>query len=117
MPEPANEEAALAKIAAAADSIDALSVAVEKAAFLDQKPGEGRQKLRGQCFNATNSSRHAIAGPTCWLGNMLITCMSVTDLQTVLRACSTQASMCNNCLDNASEPSFVVQLQGPSFVN
>ena len=61
MPELAVEEAALAKLAAAADSVDALSVAVEKAAFLDQKPGEARQKLRGKCFHAAKSSRHAPA--------------------------------------------------------
>lgn len=72
MPEPAVEEAAVANIAAAADSIDALSVAVEKAAFLDQQPGEGRQKLRGKCFGATKSSRYATVDHTIWLGKMLI---------------------------------------------
>lgn len=47
MPEFPSEEATLAKISAAADSGDALAVAIRQAAFLDQKPGEGRQKLRG----------------------------------------------------------------------
>lgn len=48
MPEIVAEEAALAKIAVAADNVDALSMAVDQASFLDQKPGEGRQKLRGE---------------------------------------------------------------------
>ena len=56
MPEIAVEQAALARIAAAADSVDALSVAVEKAAFLDQKPGEGRQKLRGKACHVNIES-------------------------------------------------------------
>ncbi|KAL3141955.1 hypothetical protein ABBQ32_004601 [Trebouxia sp. C0010 RCD-2024] len=46
MPEIAGEEAVLAKLAAATDSVDALSVAIDQASFLDRKPGEGRQKLR-----------------------------------------------------------------------
>lgn len=58
------EEAALAKIAAAADSVDALAVAVEKAAFLDQKPGVGRQKLRGKFCHAIKSSRLETEGRT-----------------------------------------------------
>ena len=48
MPEAADVEGALAGIAAAADSVDALSVAIKKAAFLDDQPGEARQRLRGR---------------------------------------------------------------------
>lgn len=51
MPEIAGEEAVLAKLAAATDSVDALSVAIDQASFLDRKPGEGRQKLRGTASN------------------------------------------------------------------
>ncbi len=47
MPGPVDVEGAVARIAAAADSLDALSMAIEKSAFLDDHPGEGRQKLRG----------------------------------------------------------------------
>ena len=47
MPGFVDVESAVARIAAAADSLDALSMAIEKAAFLDDQPGEGRQKLRG----------------------------------------------------------------------
>ena len=47
MPDVSEADSALASIAAAADSIDALTVAVAKAAFLDGQPGDGRQKLRG----------------------------------------------------------------------
>ena len=47
MPRSVDVEGAVARIAAAADSLDALSMAIEKAAFLDDHPGEGRQKLRG----------------------------------------------------------------------
>ena len=64
MQEAAIEEAALAKIAAAADSVDALAVAVEKAAFLDQKPGVGRQKLRCKFCHAIKSSRLETKGRT-----------------------------------------------------
>ena len=55
MPDIVSEEAALAQLAGAADSVDAIAVAIEKAAFLDQKPGEGRQKLRGKISSATHS--------------------------------------------------------------
>jgi len=52
MPGSVDVEGAVARIAAAADSLDALSMAIEKAAFLDDHPGEGRQKLRGnQAFS------------------------------------------------------------------
>lgn len=47
MPGSVDVEGAVVRIAAAADSLDALSMAVEKAAFLDELPGEGRQTLRG----------------------------------------------------------------------
>jgi len=47
MPGSVDAESAVARIAAAADSLDALSMAIEKAAFLDDHPGVGRQKLRG----------------------------------------------------------------------
>ena len=47
MPDSSEADSAVARIAAAADSVDALAVAVEKAAFLDGQPGDGRQKLRG----------------------------------------------------------------------
>ena len=64
MPELVTEEAALADIAAAADSVDALAVAIEKAAFLDNKPGEGRQQLRGKCCHAIKWNRCGRAGHT-----------------------------------------------------
>ena len=51
MPEIAGDEAVLAKLAAAADNVDALSVAIDQASFLDEKPGEGRQKLRGKALH------------------------------------------------------------------
>lgn len=57
MPEIAGEDAVLAKLASATDSVDALSVAIDQASFLDQKPGEGRQKLRGKAF-----ANHPIQG-------------------------------------------------------
>ncbi|DBA78260.1 TPA: hypothetical protein ACH3X2_008213 [Trebouxia sp. C0005] len=46
MPGSVDVEGAVVRIAAAADSLDAISMAVEKAAFLDELPGEGRQTLR-----------------------------------------------------------------------
>ena len=48
MPGAPDVDNAVARIAAAADSVDALSMAIEQAAFLDAHPGEGRQKLRGK---------------------------------------------------------------------
>lgn len=55
MPDSSEADSAIARIAAAADSVDALAVAVEKAAFLDGQPGDGRQKLRGtiQAYQAS----------------------------------------------------------------
>lgn len=69
MPGSVDVEGAVARIVAAADSPDALSMAIEQAAFLDDLPGEGRQKLRGTqpslcvgqmlcCIDVSLSSAH-----------------------------------------------------------
>ena len=58
MPGIADVEAALAGIAAAADSVDALPVAIKQAAFLDDHPGEARQKLRGECLECIFLRNH-----------------------------------------------------------
>ena len=50
MPGAPNDADALAKLAAAGESIDALSMAIQQAAQLDEHPGEARQKLRGALF-------------------------------------------------------------------
>ena len=63
MPEMASAQAALAGIAAAADSVDALSVAIKQAAFVDEHPGEARQKLRGESFECY--SLRACPGGSC----------------------------------------------------
>lgn len=48
MPAPREDvQAALAGIAAAGNDTEALAEAIEKAAFLEETPGEDRQKLRG----------------------------------------------------------------------
>lgn len=61
MPGAPDVDNAVARIAAAADSVDALSMAIEQAAFLDAHPGEGRQKLRGKrhvpCIGLTTTHR------------------------------------------------------------
>ena len=49
MPAPRGEvQAAVAAIAAAGNDTEALAEAIEKAAFLDDTPGEDRQTLRGE---------------------------------------------------------------------
>ena len=48
MPAPREDaQAALAGIAAAGNDTETLAEAIEKAAFLEESPGEDRQKLRG----------------------------------------------------------------------
>ena len=48
MPAPREDvQAALSGIAAAGNDTEALAEAIEKAAFLEETPGEDRQKLRG----------------------------------------------------------------------
>jgi hypothetical protein len=44
---PADISAALASLHAAGDDLEALTEALERAAFLDGIPGDDRQKLRG----------------------------------------------------------------------
>jgi hypothetical protein len=43
-------KSAVAGLAAAKD-IDSLGKAIAAASFLDETPGDDRQKLRGECFN------------------------------------------------------------------
>lgn len=47
MPEAVAIELALSRLTSAADNADELAWAIEKAAFLDDQPGDNRQKLRG----------------------------------------------------------------------
>ncbi len=56
MPGIADADSAVASIVAAADSTDALSVAIGQAAFLDDQPGEARQKLRGIALQSRNDT-------------------------------------------------------------
>ena len=77
MPGSVDVESAVARIAAAADSLDALSMAIEKAAFLDNHPGEGRQKLRGNqgfCLCRLERLVH-------WYQPHFCSCMITTPLQ------------------------------------
>lgn len=48
MPEAPDVHLALSRITAAADDVDELAWAIEQASFLEQQPGENRQKLRGK---------------------------------------------------------------------
>lgn len=48
MPEAVDPKLALSRLNAAADNVDELAWAVEKASFLDDQPGDDRQKLRGK---------------------------------------------------------------------
>jgi hypothetical protein len=45
---------AVAALQAAGEDIDALITAVGKAKFLDEIPGDDRQKLRGECASAAS---------------------------------------------------------------
>jgi len=51
--------AAVAGLHAAGDDTEALSEAIEKAAFLDVIPGDDRQKLRGKLLHFPASPRAA----------------------------------------------------------
>ena len=52
MPAPREDaQAAVAAIAAAGNDTEALAEAIEKAAFLDETPGENRQTLRGRLLS------------------------------------------------------------------
>lgn len=46
----ADVQAAVAALQAAGDDTDALSASIAKASFLDEIPGEDRQKLRGMAL-------------------------------------------------------------------
>ena len=47
MPAVTDADITVARLSEAGDSIDALSMAIEHAAYLDDQPGDPRQKLRG----------------------------------------------------------------------
>ncbi len=58
MPAPREDvQAALAGIDAAGKETEALAEAIEKAAFLEETPGEDRQKLRGNLLKPHCNSR------------------------------------------------------------
>jgi hypothetical protein len=73
---------AVAALQAAGEDIDALITAVGKAKFLDEIPGEDRQKLRGQC----TSSSQVLA---C---NCMVVCCCIQPTSMLLRPCNMNAN-------------------------
>ena len=47
MPGVTDADSTVASLSDAGDSVDALSMAIQQAAYLDDQPGDARQKLRG----------------------------------------------------------------------
>lgn len=58
---------AIADLISAGNDLDALAEAIQNAGFLDEIPGEDRQKLRGKPLIARACSHRAVA-PFYWWG-------------------------------------------------
>ncbi len=66
-------DAAVSALHAAGDDIEALVEAIEQASFLDDIPGEDRQKLRGECSGRESWGQRGWGGPQVHL-HMLQVC-------------------------------------------
>lgn len=67
MPGPSDLKLALTRLSAAADNADELAWAIEQASFLDDQPGDERQKLRGKHHLFALTARRALALQWCTL--------------------------------------------------